>query len=168
MTPAATVSGATPARTKDSTAGTPSRSRASARDTLPGLLTAAWVLDIMGLLVNKDRAGWDGGFIRDGRAGHHLRRPGSGRSPPAGRDQAGPPPHRGGGVPSAAGTAPAASPARRRQPARPGPRPVHSTAGTGPARTSPGRPARTRSPRRPGPTARRARAAARRSGTPST
>ena len=37
MTPAATVSGATPARTKNSTAGTPSRSRASARDMLPGL-----------------------------------------------------------------------------------------------------------------------------------
>jgi hypothetical protein len=36
MTPAATVSGATPARTKNSTAGTPSRSRASALDTLPG------------------------------------------------------------------------------------------------------------------------------------
>ena len=38
MTPAATVSGATPARTKNSTAGTPSRSWASARDTLPGLI----------------------------------------------------------------------------------------------------------------------------------
>ena len=37
MTPAATVSGATPARTKNRTAGTPSRSRARARDTLPGL-----------------------------------------------------------------------------------------------------------------------------------
>src|SRR5581483_9339967 len=35
MTPAATVSGATPASTKNSTAGTPSRSRASARETLP-------------------------------------------------------------------------------------------------------------------------------------
>src|SRR6266566_6060182 len=57
MTPAATVSGATPARTKNSTAGTPSRSRASARDTLPGLLAAAWVLDIMALLFNKGRMG---------------------------------------------------------------------------------------------------------------
>ena len=34
ITPAATVIGATPARTKASTAGTPSRSRASARDTV--------------------------------------------------------------------------------------------------------------------------------------
>ena len=41
MTPAATVSGATLARTKDSTAGTPSRSRASARDMPPGLLRGA-------------------------------------------------------------------------------------------------------------------------------
>jgi hypothetical protein len=47
MTPAATVSGATPARTKNRTAGTPSRSRASARDMLPGLLPAVCVLDMM-------------------------------------------------------------------------------------------------------------------------
>ena len=46
ITPAATVSGATPASTKNSTAGTPSRSRASARDTLPGLVPATCVLDI--------------------------------------------------------------------------------------------------------------------------
>src|SRR5205809_50910 len=38
MTPAATVSGATPASTKNSTAGTPSRSRASARDIALGLV----------------------------------------------------------------------------------------------------------------------------------
>ncbi len=37
ITPAATVSGATPASTKNSTAGTPSRSLASARETAPGL-----------------------------------------------------------------------------------------------------------------------------------
>ena len=37
ITPAATVSGAMPARTKNSTAGIPSRSRARARDTAPGL-----------------------------------------------------------------------------------------------------------------------------------
>jgi hypothetical protein len=48
MTPAATVSGATPARTKNSTAGTPSRSRASARDIVPGLIVAC-VLDIESL-----------------------------------------------------------------------------------------------------------------------
>ena len=36
MTPAATVRGATPARTKNNTAGTPSRSAASACDTLAG------------------------------------------------------------------------------------------------------------------------------------
>ena len=46
MTPAATVSGATPARTKNSTAGTPSRSRARARDTLPGLVPVVCVRDI--------------------------------------------------------------------------------------------------------------------------
>src|ERR1039458_3141096 len=53
MTPAATVSGATLARTKDSTAGTPSRSRASARDTLLGLRPAVCVLDIMRLLGSR-------------------------------------------------------------------------------------------------------------------
>ena len=47
ITPAATVSGATPARTKNSTAGTPSRSRASARDTPPGLAPATCVRDLM-------------------------------------------------------------------------------------------------------------------------
>ena len=41
ISPAATVSGATPARMKASTAGTPSRSLASACDTLPGLDPAA-------------------------------------------------------------------------------------------------------------------------------
>ncbi len=46
ITPAATVSGATPARTKNSTAGTPSRSRASAREMLVGLRPAVRVLDI--------------------------------------------------------------------------------------------------------------------------
>ena len=46
MTPAATVRGATPARTKNKTAGTPSRSLASARDTAPGLLPVVCVRDI--------------------------------------------------------------------------------------------------------------------------
>src|ERR1039458_5436583 len=46
ITPAATVSGATPARTKNSTAGTPSRSRASARDTALGLAGAGCIPDI--------------------------------------------------------------------------------------------------------------------------
>ena len=50
ITPAATVSGATPASTKNSTAGTPSRSRASARDTVPGLAVVC-VLGIEILLV---------------------------------------------------------------------------------------------------------------------
>src|SRR6266705_2043077 len=70
MTPAATVSGATPARMKNSTAGTPSRSRASARDTLPGLLLgAAWVRDICLLLV-LGGSDWMGG--RDSHAvGQH-------------------------------------------------------------------------------------------------
>jgi hypothetical protein len=54
ITPAATVSGATPASTKNSTAGTPSRSRASALDTLPGLVTAVCVLDI-----KKPPGSWD-------------------------------------------------------------------------------------------------------------
>ena len=43
MTPAATVSGATPARMKASTAGIPSRSRASARDIALGGAGAALV-----------------------------------------------------------------------------------------------------------------------------
>ncbi len=47
ITPAATVSGATPAMTKNRTEGTPSRSLARARDTLPGLLPAVCVLDMM-------------------------------------------------------------------------------------------------------------------------
>ncbi len=38
ITPAATVNGATPASTKNSTEGTPSRSRAKARDTVLGSL----------------------------------------------------------------------------------------------------------------------------------
>src|ERR1035441_7488711 len=46
ITPAATVSGATPASTKNSTAGTPSGARASARDMLLGLVPAVCVLDI--------------------------------------------------------------------------------------------------------------------------
>jgi hypothetical protein len=46
ITPAATVSGATPARTKNSTEGTPSRSRASARDTALGLAGAVCIPDI--------------------------------------------------------------------------------------------------------------------------
>ena len=49
ITPAATVSGAIPASTKNSTAGTPSRSRARARDTAPCLLAAAGVLAACGL-----------------------------------------------------------------------------------------------------------------------
>src|SRR5258708_18567635 len=107
MTPAATVSGATLARTKDSTAGTPSRSRASARDTPPGLLAAAWILDNTGLLIDRasDRTGQ--GVKHDGRARRRPRRPGSGRSPRAGQDQAGRSPHRGGGETLAATRAPA-------------------------------------------------------------
>src|SRR5579863_3751237 len=50
MTPAATVSGATPARMKASTAGMPSRSRASALDIALGGAGAACV-DMMRLLV---------------------------------------------------------------------------------------------------------------------
>src|SRR6266699_2571770 len=50
MTPAATVSGATPARMKASTAGMPSRSRASALDIALGGAGAACV-DTMRLLV---------------------------------------------------------------------------------------------------------------------
>src|SRR5580704_1612193 len=46
ITPAATVSGATPASTNDSTAGTPSRSAARARDTRPVL--AAWRVEDIG------------------------------------------------------------------------------------------------------------------------
>ena len=46
ITPAATVSGATPASTNDSTAGTPRRSRASADDTL-FRRAACWVRDIV-------------------------------------------------------------------------------------------------------------------------
>jgi len=46
MTPAATVSGATPAMTKNSTEGTPRRSRARARDTVLGLGAVAGVLGI--------------------------------------------------------------------------------------------------------------------------
>src|ERR1035441_9043274 len=46
MTQAATVSGATPASTKNSTAGTPSRSRASSCNTAPGLVRSFCVLDI--------------------------------------------------------------------------------------------------------------------------
>src|SRR5579871_5482002 len=47
ITPAATVSGATPARTKNSTAGTPSRSRASACDTEPCRLVRAWAGNVI-------------------------------------------------------------------------------------------------------------------------
>ena len=54
MTPAATVSGATPARTKNSTAGTPSRSRASARDTLPAWSLRACAARTSGLLGGSD------------------------------------------------------------------------------------------------------------------
>ena len=89
MTPAATVSGATPARTKNSTAGTPSRSRARARDTLLGLRPAGVR---SGHRCDSWVAGGDGigpGLIRGGRAGRCPRRPGSGRSGPAGRDRAG-------------------------------------------------------------------------------
>ncbi|GEM_PF-2818927 len=43
ISPAATVSGATPAKMNASTAGTPSRSRASARDTALGLAEAAFM-----------------------------------------------------------------------------------------------------------------------------
>ena len=46
ITPAATVSGATPARTKNSTAGTPSRSLARAWDTPPGL---GWAVRVLGI-----------------------------------------------------------------------------------------------------------------------
>jgi hypothetical protein len=46
ITPAATVSGATPASTKNSTADTPSRSRASARDTALGLTAAGCIPDM--------------------------------------------------------------------------------------------------------------------------
>src|SRR5216684_5428243 len=76
ITPAATVSGATPARTKNSTAGTPSRSQASARDTVLGLLPAVCVLDIdvaPGCWLMGRAA-----FIPGGRAGRCLLRPGSG------------------------------------------------------------------------------------------
>src|ERR1039458_1983793 len=55
--PAATVSGATPARTKNSTAGTPSRSRASARDMVLGLVGVE-VLDIRS--PGCWRFGWEG------------------------------------------------------------------------------------------------------------
>src|ERR1700728_4131374 len=54
ITPAATVSGATPPSTKNSTAGMPSRSLASARETAPGLPGAVWVWDISGYLLR----GW--------------------------------------------------------------------------------------------------------------
>src|SRR5712691_4309661 len=54
ITPAATVSGATPASTKNSTAGTPIRSRANARDTVPGLDPAVCIRDIKGLLIPLD------------------------------------------------------------------------------------------------------------------
>src|ERR1039457_5013392 len=101
MTPAATVSGATPARTKNSTADTPSRSRASARDTLLGLLPAICVLDIL-WLQGLRRFGIGAGVTRDGTAGRCPLLPGSGRSALAGRDQAGSPPLRGGGGRSAA------------------------------------------------------------------
>src|SRR5260221_7199892 len=67
MTPAATVSGATPARTKNSTAGTPSRSRASARDTAPGLL-AVWVGDICYLPSGRGDGG-RGGLYAVGEQG---------------------------------------------------------------------------------------------------
>src|SRR5258708_2914419 len=70
IAPAATVSGATPARTKNSTAGTPSRSRASARDTAPGLLCAVWAGDISSYLLG---GGNGPGVIRGGRAGQRPR-----------------------------------------------------------------------------------------------
>src|ERR1044071_6099343 len=57
MTPAATVSGATPARMKASTAGMPSRSRASARDIVLGGAGAACVGMIRLLVVGVRGAG---------------------------------------------------------------------------------------------------------------
>src|SRR6266568_1455382 len=66
MTPAATVSGATPDKTKNSTAGTPSRSRASARDTLLVLLPAICVLDMS--WCSSDQK-WIGSGKRSNRVG---------------------------------------------------------------------------------------------------
>jgi hypothetical protein len=64
ITPAATVRGATPASTKNSTAGIPRRSRASARDTALGLLSAVCVLDIS--LSSLDGGGYRAGVRRGG------------------------------------------------------------------------------------------------------
>lgn len=58
MTPAATVSGATLAGTKNSTAGTPSRSGARVRGWLLGLLFAACAPGIEGLLHLSLRQDW--------------------------------------------------------------------------------------------------------------
>src|SRR5580704_19033288 len=64
ITPAATVSGATPASTNDSTAGTPRRSRASADDTL-FRLAACWVRDIVSTPLSGGVVG-PGAGVRDG------------------------------------------------------------------------------------------------------
>ena len=84
MTPAATVSGATPARTKNSTAGTPSRSRASARDTLLGLLPAVCGLGVDIRATSCWRIDGMAWFRRGATARRCRRRSGSGRSGPAG------------------------------------------------------------------------------------
>src|SRR6266487_6333475 len=70
MTPAATVSGATPARTKKSTAGRPSRSLASARDTVPGrdLVSGGWGMAVsceVSLVGCLDAMG-EHGFVHGG------------------------------------------------------------------------------------------------------
>ena len=124
--PAATVSGATPASTKNSTAGTPSRSRASARDTLPGLVPATCVLDIQppGSLSLGRRS-----FTCGGKARRCRRWPGSGRSARAGPDRAArlpaPPPIRPG-----PGTGPAGKP-RPAPSSQPGQHPVADVEGAG-------------------------------------
>src|SRR6266567_3634168 len=78
MTPAATVSGATPARTKNSTTGTPSRSRANARDTLPGLGPAVCIRDISETpgSVSCDRGNRSRPVRQDGPADGRLDRAG--------------------------------------------------------------------------------------------
>src|SRR5260370_36225869 len=114
MTPAATVSGATPARTKNSTAGTPSRSRASARDTLLGLLPAVCVLDIdvaPGYWLMGRAA-----VISGGGAGRWLPRPGSGCSGPAAWGGGAAPPAGGRGRALDGGTCPACRSARQLEP----------------------------------------------------
>src|SRR6185437_703352 len=89
ITPAATVSGATPARTKNKTAGTPSLSRASARDTVPALARTCmpdikhtsgyWgfegltgVEELTGL-SGVERAGRSGAVRQHGAVGRRLR-----------------------------------------------------------------------------------------------